>query len=297
MQELAAKLSDRFGGASAFFCNSGAEAVEAAIKWARKATGRAGPRRARELVPRAHGRRALDHRATCEARGVRAAAARRALRDALDTLADAVAEETAAIVLEPVQGEGGVHPLPPGRSPRPASSPTSTARCSSSTRSRPASAAVASSSPGSKARRQAGRGHAREGPRERPADRRPARLRRRSRRLRARRSRVDLRRQPRLCAAACAVVDTLDDALLSHVRSVGAELAAGLAPLRRGARPRPAARRRARPPGRPGRRCGPRPGPGRRHGRRAHAAVRAAARRSRPTRPHRQSTSSRRCLA
>jgi acetylornithine/N-succinyldiaminopimelate aminotransferase len=42
MQDLAAKLSDRFGGADAFFCNSGAESVEASLKWARKATGRPG---------------------------------------------------------------------------------------------------------------------------------------------------------------------------------------------------------------------------------------------------------------
>ena len=41
MQELAGRLSQRFGGASAFFCNSGAEAVEAALKWVRRATGRA----------------------------------------------------------------------------------------------------------------------------------------------------------------------------------------------------------------------------------------------------------------
>ena len=37
---LAGLLSDRFGGARAFFCNSGAEAVEAALKWARKVTGK-----------------------------------------------------------------------------------------------------------------------------------------------------------------------------------------------------------------------------------------------------------------
>ena len=37
---LAELLSDRFGGARAFFCNSGAEAIEAALKWARKATGK-----------------------------------------------------------------------------------------------------------------------------------------------------------------------------------------------------------------------------------------------------------------
>src|SRR5204863_6879464 len=40
MAELADALSERFGGAQAFFCNSGAESIEAALKWARKATGR-----------------------------------------------------------------------------------------------------------------------------------------------------------------------------------------------------------------------------------------------------------------
>src|SRR5262249_52864262 len=42
MAQLAAALSDRFGGAHAFFCNSGAEAVEAMLKYARKATGKPG---------------------------------------------------------------------------------------------------------------------------------------------------------------------------------------------------------------------------------------------------------------
>ena len=42
MGRLADLLSRRFGGAQTFFCNSGAEAVEAAIKHARKATGRPG---------------------------------------------------------------------------------------------------------------------------------------------------------------------------------------------------------------------------------------------------------------
>ncbi|HEY2935921.1 MAG TPA: aminotransferase class III-fold pyridoxal phosphate-dependent enzyme, partial [Gaiellaceae bacterium] len=40
MAALATRLSERFGGAQAFLCNSGAEAVEAAIKYARKATGK-----------------------------------------------------------------------------------------------------------------------------------------------------------------------------------------------------------------------------------------------------------------
>ena len=46
MSALAGLLSARFGGARAFFCNSGAEAVEAALKWARKATGKPECRRA-----------------------------------------------------------------------------------------------------------------------------------------------------------------------------------------------------------------------------------------------------------
>ena len=42
MAELAERLSARFGGAQSFFCNSGAEAIEAALKYARKATGKPG---------------------------------------------------------------------------------------------------------------------------------------------------------------------------------------------------------------------------------------------------------------
>jgi acetylornithine/N-succinyldiaminopimelate aminotransferase len=107
MQELAAKLSDRFGGASAFFCNSGAEAVEAAIKWARKATGRT------EIV-------ALDgsfHGRTLGALSFTGQPAKRAAFEPLLPGAkfglEHIGPETAAILLEPVQGEGGVHPLTP----------------------------------------------------------------------------------------------------------------------------------------------------------------------------------------
>jgi acetylornithine/succinyldiaminopimelate/putrescine aminotransferase len=112
MQELSLRLSDRFGGASAFFCNSGAEAVEAALKWARKATGRT------KVV-------ALDgsfHGRTFGALSVTGQPAKRAAFEPLvpgavfatpDSLAEHVDDETAAILLEPVQGEGGVHPLTP----------------------------------------------------------------------------------------------------------------------------------------------------------------------------------------
>ena len=111
MEELATKLSARFGGAHAFFCNSGAEAVEAAIKWARKVTGRPG---LVALEGSFHGR-------TMGALSITGQPAKRAPFEPLvpgvrfatpETLAEAVGPDTAAIVLEPVQGEGGVRPLP-----------------------------------------------------------------------------------------------------------------------------------------------------------------------------------------
>jgi acetylornithine/N-succinyldiaminopimelate aminotransferase len=113
MSVLSGKLSERFGGAQAFFCNSGTEANEAALKWARKATGRS------EFV-------ALEgsfHGRTFGALSVTGQPSKRAAFEPLlpgarfatpATLAEHVSADTAAILLEPVQGEGGVHPLPPG---------------------------------------------------------------------------------------------------------------------------------------------------------------------------------------
>jgi predicted acetylornithine/succinylornithine family transaminase len=117
MVELSRKLSDRFGGpgAQAFFCNSGAEAIEAAIKYARKATAKPG------IV-------ALDgsfHGRTTGAVAITGQAAKRepfapllpgvtfAQLNDLDSLAAAVGPDTGLIVLEPVQGEGGIKPLRP----------------------------------------------------------------------------------------------------------------------------------------------------------------------------------------
>jgi acetylornithine/N-succinyldiaminopimelate aminotransferase len=115
MADLAGRLSDRFGGAQAFFCNSGAEAVEAALKYARKATGKPG---VIALEGSFHGRTfgalsatgqpAKRHAFEPVVPGIRFA-------EPNDTvsLADAADGATGCILLEPVQGEGGIRPLEP----------------------------------------------------------------------------------------------------------------------------------------------------------------------------------------
>src|SRR5207237_6033724 len=116
MAALAGRLCSRFGGAQAFFCSSGAEAVEAALKYARKATGRAG---IVALVGSFHGR-------TCGALAVTGQPGKRrafepllpgvsfARLNDLASLESVVGPETGLVLLEPVQGEGGVHPAEAG---------------------------------------------------------------------------------------------------------------------------------------------------------------------------------------
>ena len=82
MLRLAELLSDRFGGARAFFCNSGAEAIEAATEVGAQGDGEAGRRRARGLLPRPHPRRARRDGPAGQAGRVRAAGAGRPLRAA-----------------------------------------------------------------------------------------------------------------------------------------------------------------------------------------------------------------------
>jgi acetylornithine/N-succinyldiaminopimelate aminotransferase len=115
MLELTERLSDRFGGARAFFCNSGAESIEAALKYARKATGKPG---IVALEGSFHGR-------TLGALSVTGQPAKRTAFEPLvpgvtfvepnDTvsLEAAVGADTGAVLLEPVLGEGGVRPLEP----------------------------------------------------------------------------------------------------------------------------------------------------------------------------------------
>ena len=100
------------GLARGFLCNSGAEAVEAAIKFARLTTGRAG------IVSAMRG----FHGRTL---GALSATYRKEYREVFEPLVPgfsfapfnnpaklrgAVGEDTAAVLIEPVQGEGGIRP-------------------------------------------------------------------------------------------------------------------------------------------------------------------------------------------
>ena len=112
MLQLSGQLSDRFGGARAFFCNSGTEAVEAALKWARKATGKpVAVALENSFHGRTHGALAVTGQP-----GKRAAweplapAVRFANLNDIDSLAAASGPDTSVILIEPVQGEGGIHP-------------------------------------------------------------------------------------------------------------------------------------------------------------------------------------------
>ena len=116
MVALAEWIRDRSLGGRVFFCNSGAEASEAALKLARK---RGGPDRP-EVVALADG----FHGRTYGALSLTGQPSkqdpfrplvpgvRHVDRDDPDALAAAVGPRTCAIVLEVVQGEVGVHPVP-----------------------------------------------------------------------------------------------------------------------------------------------------------------------------------------
>jgi acetylornithine/N-succinyldiaminopimelate aminotransferase len=112
--ELARILCDRFGGAQAFLCNSGTEANEAALKYARKATGKSG---VLALEGSFHGR-TLGALAVTGQPSKRAAfdplgPARFAIPNDTDSLLAAAGDDIGLVLLEPVLGEGGVIPLEP----------------------------------------------------------------------------------------------------------------------------------------------------------------------------------------
>jgi acetylornithine aminotransferase/acetylornithine/N-succinyldiaminopimelate aminotransferase len=117
MLRLAGLLAGRLGGGQAFFCNSGAEANEAALKYARKATGRP---RIVALEGGFHGRTlgalsATGQPAKWEGFGPLVPGMAFAKPNDVESLEAALAPsgETALLLLEPVLGEGGVIPLEP----------------------------------------------------------------------------------------------------------------------------------------------------------------------------------------
>jgi len=110
---LARRLSQRSLGGKVFFTNSGAEAIECAIKLARKR------RRGGELVVLSgafHGRTMGALSATPQETKQEPFAPLvpgfvTISREDPDALFRAVGERTAAVVIEPVQGESGIHPV------------------------------------------------------------------------------------------------------------------------------------------------------------------------------------------
>jgi predicted acetylornithine/succinylornithine family transaminase len=118
MVQLARRLSESSLGGRVFFSNSGAEANECAIKIARKhAHGRG--IEAPEIVSFErdfHGRTygalaATPKLAENEALGPMLAGFRSVPLNDVGALRDAVCENTAAVLIEPIQGESGVYPV------------------------------------------------------------------------------------------------------------------------------------------------------------------------------------------
>ncbi len=113
--ELAEWIRDRSLGGKVFFCNSGAEANEAAMKLARRRGG-TGRTEIVAIVEGFHGRTygALSLTGQPEKQdpfrpvvpGVR-----HVPRNDAQALEEAVGDRTAAVILETIQGECGVHPL------------------------------------------------------------------------------------------------------------------------------------------------------------------------------------------
>ena len=117
--ELAARLADLSGLSRAFFCNSGAEAVEACLKFARRYWHAQGQTERTAFV-------ALDHSFHGRTMGAVSVTWDSHYREQFGPLVPgvtfvpandanavraAITKSTAAVIVEPIQGEGGVRPL------------------------------------------------------------------------------------------------------------------------------------------------------------------------------------------
>jgi acetylornithine aminotransferase/acetylornithine/N-succinyldiaminopimelate aminotransferase len=119
--QLAARLAAMSGLQRAFFCNSGTEAVEACLKFSRRYWYSKGVKDRTQYV-------ALEHGFSGRSMGALSVTANANYRapfeplipgvtfvapDDIKGLEAAVTARTAAIIAEPIQGEGGVRPLSP----------------------------------------------------------------------------------------------------------------------------------------------------------------------------------------
>ncbi|HET9703090.1 MAG TPA: aspartate aminotransferase family protein [Vicinamibacterales bacterium] len=117
--QLAVKLAKLSGLQRSFFCNSGTEAVEACLKFARRYWYSKGVANRTQYV-------ALEHGFSGRSMGALSVTANKNYREPfaplvpgvtfvapgdVSALEQAVTESTAAIIAEPIQGEGGVRPL------------------------------------------------------------------------------------------------------------------------------------------------------------------------------------------
>ncbi len=113
---LARELSEKSFGGQCFFCNSGAEAIEAAIKLARL-HGKPGRYKIITMLNSFHGRTMGAVSATGQPKYHQGfepmlAGFQYAPFGDLDAVKKLIDNETCAILVEPIQGEGGIH-LPP----------------------------------------------------------------------------------------------------------------------------------------------------------------------------------------
>ena len=119
--KLAARLASMSGLQRTFFCNSGTEAVEACLKFARRYWYSKGIKNRTQYV-------ALEHGFSGRTMGALSVTANAHYRepfgplipgvtfispDDIKGLEAAVTDQTAAVIAEPIQGEGGVRPLSP----------------------------------------------------------------------------------------------------------------------------------------------------------------------------------------
>jgi acetylornithine/N-succinyldiaminopimelate aminotransferase len=113
MVRLAQRLAEGSLGGTVFFTNSGAEAVEGALKLARKAkTGGEIVVLHRGFHGRTYGALSATPQESKQAPFAPLVPGFVAVEPTAEAVAAAVSDRTAAVLLEPVQGESGVWPLP-----------------------------------------------------------------------------------------------------------------------------------------------------------------------------------------